>query len=252
MKSSTPKQIDQSESDYGGWSPKKRTVVSVAILIVLLVVVLGPVTNPIATEELTGPIGKLMAPVHQTMYLGHGYRFFAPDPGPSHLLVYKLHHPDGSITDHQFPDTQVNWPRLLYHRWFMLSETIFEEHVAQPDRESFARMQADMTKGIERFQNGGKTSVVQSLQRSRDRQQKIYDRSEQRIRELVQAVGAVLLSRSDATKVELFCRERIIPLPTDVIMGQKLNDPVGLSPPSKIGEVSAVELVESQTEKNLP
>ena len=252
MKLSTSKQVHQTESDYGGWSPEKRTFVSVAILIALFVVVLGPVTNPIATEELTGPIGKLMAPVHQTLYLGHGYRFFAPDPGPSHLLIYKLHHPDGSITDHQFPDTQVNWPRLLYHRWFMLSETIFEEHVAQPDRESFALMQADMTKGIERFQNGGKTAVVQSLQRSRDRQQKIYDRSDKRIRELVQAVGTVLLSRSDAIKVELFCRERIIPLPADVIMGQKLNDPVGLSPPSKIGEVTAAEIAGLQKEQDLP
>jgi hypothetical protein len=252
MKPTMPIPVDQAHPDFGGWSRQKRTSASMAIIVGLFVVIMGPVTNPIATEELTGPIGKLMAPVHQTFYLGHGYRFFAPDPSPSHLLVYKLHQPDGSITEHQFPDTQVNWPRLLYHRWFMLSETIYEEHVAQPDRESFARMQTDLAKGIERFQNAGKTDVVHSLQRSRDRQQKIYDRSDKRIRELVQAVGAVLLSRSKATKVELFCRERMIPLPADVIIGQKLNDPVGLSPPSKIGEVSAVELVESQKEQNLP
>ncbi len=80
------------------------------------------------------------------MYLSHGYSFFAPNPGPSHLLECEMKpnlkststtktpntgRPvvvDSRRTDSQdsrwrvFPDRKVDWPRLLYHRYFMLSE----------------------------------------------------------------------------------------------------------------------------------
>jgi hypothetical protein len=49
------------------------------------------------------------------MYLDHGYFFFAPNPGPSHLVGIR----DQSVL---FPDRKEQWPRLLYHRYFMLSE----------------------------------------------------------------------------------------------------------------------------------
>lgn len=61
-------------------------------------------------------------PYSQFTYLDHGYAFFAPDPGPSHLIEAELTAADGTKTQLRYPDRQAQWPRLLYHRHFMLSE----------------------------------------------------------------------------------------------------------------------------------
>ncbi len=221
------------------WSPRQKGLASALIVGVVFIIFMGPVTNPIATEELTGPIGRFLAPIHQALYLSHGYRFFAPDPGPSHLLVYRLHFPDGEVRERRFPDADKLSPRLRYHRWFMLSETLFAEHASQPVRQSFDQMQRDMAAQVERFSRGGQPALAAEVRKSAERQRKSYARAEQRIAELVRAVGQVLIAGTGAERVELFCQERMIPLPGDVALGLKLNDPGGLLPPIKIGDVLA-------------
>ncbi len=85
------------------------------------------------------------SPVAQTMlsatrwyidfgYLNHGYAFFAPDPGPSHLVHYKLEFEDGrKPIERTFPDLKRHFPRLLYHRHFMLAEQLNDSFtVPQP------------------------------------------------------------------------------------------------------------------------
>ena len=56
--------------------------------------------------------------------LANGYRFFAPEPGPSHLIRYEVTLPDGTRKEGFFPDRAHHQPRLLYHRYFMLSEFV--------------------------------------------------------------------------------------------------------------------------------
>jgi hypothetical protein len=56
------------------------------------------------------------------LYLNHGYAFFAPDPGPGHLIRYQLTDDAGRVSEGEFPSKKTNWPRLLYHRYFMLAE----------------------------------------------------------------------------------------------------------------------------------
>ena len=58
----------------------------------------------------------------QFAYLDHGYAFFAPDPGPSHYFQAAITDGEGKRSEHKFPDLDVQWPRLLYHRHFMLAE----------------------------------------------------------------------------------------------------------------------------------
>lgn len=69
----------------------------------------------------------------QFTYLDHGYAFFAPEPGPSHLIratVTPTEPGDGSEPGpnpvapivRNYPDLNDQWPRLLYHRHFMLAE----------------------------------------------------------------------------------------------------------------------------------
>ena len=64
----------------------------------------------------------------QFAYLDHGYAFFAPDPGPSHFIQAVITNPDGSRIEKKYPDLSEQWPRLLYHRHFMLAEFLNDVH----------------------------------------------------------------------------------------------------------------------------
>lgn len=73
---------------------------------------------------------RWMHPYIEALYLQHGYAFFAPDPGPSHLFKVKLEYADGRPTEElTFPDLKRHRPRLMYHRHFMLSERLVVGHV---------------------------------------------------------------------------------------------------------------------------
>jgi hypothetical protein len=57
----------------------------------------------------------------QLLYLNHGFHFFAPDPTGSSLIRCELEFPDKTTRTVQYPNRNI-WPRLLYHRHFMLTE----------------------------------------------------------------------------------------------------------------------------------
>jgi hypothetical protein len=57
----------------------------------------------------------------QILFLNHGYHYFAPEPGNSTLVAYVLEMPDGRRETGKIPNRGI-WPRLLYHRHFMLTE----------------------------------------------------------------------------------------------------------------------------------
>jgi hypothetical protein len=149
--------------------PWLRVVISILACLHLLAVFAEPFrfftqsgVKP-ASEE-AGRLRSTLAPYVEFMYLSHGYAFFAPNPGPSHLLECELkseptrnheaklpsldsihHYPASSSKQHTwlnapdrarvnlpaiaedsawriFPDRHIDRPRLLYHRYFMLSE----------------------------------------------------------------------------------------------------------------------------------
>ena len=113
-------------------SPVKRRLLSLFILFHITAVFIAPFTFASSPEPGVAPASplamflmKLFQPYIAVLYLDHGYAFFAPDPGPSHLfrahLEYDDERPDQVLT---FPDRRQQWPRLLYHRHFMLSERL--------------------------------------------------------------------------------------------------------------------------------
>jgi hypothetical protein len=71
-----------------------------------------------------------LRPYVSLLYLDHGYFFFAPNPGPSHLVQYRLDFDDGRppVTG-RFPDLARQRPRLMYHRHFMLAEALHTRFV---------------------------------------------------------------------------------------------------------------------------
>ena len=125
-------------------SARWRRLLSVVIGLHVLAVFIAPFTfatsaNPGMTRP--SPIASgLMAclqPYVDALFLQHGYAFFAPDPGPSHLYRIKLEFDDGRpVEELTFPDAKRHWPRLLYHRHFMLSERLIDGYmppVAPPE-----------------------------------------------------------------------------------------------------------------------
>ena len=65
--------------------------------------------------------------------MNHGYHFFAPEPGPSHLVRYEWRTEDGKTGEGVFPNLNVHRPRLLYHRHFMMSKFLNRLVVGEAD-----------------------------------------------------------------------------------------------------------------------
>src|SRR5262245_18493451 len=106
-----------------------RVGLSVLLLVHLAAVFTGPwavfSTQRPQREQflLAGDVQGLLLPYMGTARLANGYGFFAPEPGPSHPVRYELELADGRTIEGTFPNRQEEWPRLLYHRYFMLAET---------------------------------------------------------------------------------------------------------------------------------
>jgi len=108
----------------------------IGLLTAFLVHFLGVLSEPLRffsrSEVRTGPefawLGETMKPYSQWLYINHGYFFFAPNPGPGHLIQCSFAPPDGVVPTEEpsrkqmLPDRNEHWPRLLYHRYLMLSE----------------------------------------------------------------------------------------------------------------------------------
>jgi hypothetical protein len=54
--------------------------------------------------------------------MNRGHHFFAPSPPPGVLVRYELVNRDGKTIMGEFPNTKEYWPRLRYHRHFMLAD----------------------------------------------------------------------------------------------------------------------------------
>ena len=109
-------------------SRQLKWLLSVLLLFHLAAVVIPPFTFATRTGYESSPLAQLMMSVVQpysnALYLNHGYFFFAPSPGPSHLIEYDVPADDGSKETFRIPDRQSQWPRLFYHRHLMLAEWI--------------------------------------------------------------------------------------------------------------------------------
>ena len=218
------------------WSKAKRRVVSFCILAYLAVLFVGPLSNPVASPYLSGPVAKKISPVHRALFLGHGYRFFGPDPSPSHLLVYKGKRDDGSDFEGVFPDRNEQWPRLLYHRWFMLSETVFSENSSLPTPSQFKARMDSYEQRISQFQIANRLSLARELQSEREIENEQYEISRERVKLLGNAIAQEIMRRNDGAKVKLFVQIREIPLAEEVVSGLKLDDESLLSALLPIGQ----------------
>lgn len=83
---------------------------------------------------------RLTEPYSAVLFLNHGYHYFAPDPGSSTLIGYSMTRDGDTAISGRIPDPAI-FPRLLYHRYFMLAENIwaFPEPTQKAMLEAYAR-----------------------------------------------------------------------------------------------------------------
>ncbi len=113
----TPKAGQQPFTISARW----RAVISVLVCLHVAAVFSAPYALP-PTPAIATRMWEFFQPYLQACYLNHGYAFFSPDPGPSHLVRYELELSDGKTIEGIFPNLEEHQPRLLYHRHFMMSE----------------------------------------------------------------------------------------------------------------------------------
>lgn len=165
------------------WSRPTRFIASLAIVVYLAAVVVPPLAGPPPASGLARTLLQPLRPLVGSLHLGHGYRFFAPDPGPGHSIRWTATLVDGSERSGLIPDRTADWPRLLYHRRFMVSEKIA---AAMPPPEVPAEVRT---------------------------------RTKPDWQPLVKGVAAKLLTDHAATRVRLEMIEHYLPDPEEVITG---------------------------------
>jgi len=122
------------------WSRRAKILASVLIAWHVAAVFVGPWSMPGWASQLGASCGWLFHPYTQALALDNGYRFFAPEPGPSHLIRYDI---DGGRVRGEFPSRAEHWPRLWYHRHFMLTEFVNLLESASREENSPARKLAE-------------------------------------------------------------------------------------------------------------
>ncbi len=111
-------------------SAKWRLVISVLVTLHVIAFFIAPFTfasssGPGMASPAADTVMSAFRPYIDAVFLNHGYFFFAPNPGPSHLIRYRVEFSDERpAIEGVFPNLAEQQPRLLYHRHFMLSEQL--------------------------------------------------------------------------------------------------------------------------------
>ena len=223
------------------WNQGIRNLVSGLLVLYLMLVVLAPLSNPVASADLTGPVSRFSAPLLRAFNLNHGYRFFGPEPGPSHLVVCSVTQADGTKSEIRIPDASEMSPRLGYHRWFMLSERIFGEFDMTPDEAAFQEGQMRLAALSDELKREGKFAVADRVKRQRIREEEEYRRARKRIDSLVKSLANYVIEREAGVEIELKIQERALPTPLDLIRETPLDDPKFLTTLKVIGRFKKVD-----------
>lgn len=122
-------------------SRRAKLLVSGLLAFHLTAMLICPLATP-PSSRLFGSIWAKMQWYTEPLYMNHGYRFFAPDPGPSHLVRYEIELPNGETLEEEMPNLDRHWPRLLYHRHFMLTERVGNAPLESPAMQALIRSYA--------------------------------------------------------------------------------------------------------------
>jgi hypothetical protein len=184
------------EPGYRRLAAHWRVILSVVLLIHLTAVIAAPWSGPDGASPVASAVVRPFGPYLDAAYLGHGYRFFAPEPGPGHFIRYELELADGKSQAGTFPDLKTERPRLFYHRHFMLTEKL----------DGF-RLRGELP-----------ADAPSEAKQAWEAERNLFNT-------IARSYANHLLHESGARKVKLQLVEHNLPVPARVAEGQKLTDP---------------------------
>lgn len=206
-------------------SPSWRRVITAVLVFHLAAIFYAPLTLDGAYGELLRPL-EFLRKYTIVLYLDHGYRFFAPDPGPTHTLRFEHAARENEFVSVRLPDRQTTRPRLLYHRWFMLGESLAAEVAAT--LASFADYyanQAVLSADIAELQRMGRTREARQLMTIHRTNEIEFDRRWQMALTLSQAIKNHIAQKYPGETIRLYSRRQLIPRPYDVLGGKTAAHP---------------------------
>jgi hypothetical protein len=211
------------------WSPRKKSLISALLMVHLLAIFSAPFAGPPAPSIFANELARFFRPYLQAGYLFHGYRFFAPNPGASHLIEYEAILENGEITTGTFPDLKEHWPRLYYHRHFMISETLNSLEAFSPEAEmAFRADQVDVERRIEAIEQEGNRDLAAQLRAEQVIDQRQFANGAAQRSELLIGIANSIRTELKARIVRLYLVEHRIPSQVEVIRwrGQGRGDPL--------------------------
>ncbi len=199
-------------SSTRGWSRTARRVASAALLFHLAAVLYTPLTLGGGYPALLGP-WTWFRDYATLLFLDHGYRFFAPEPGPTHTL--KLVIGRGELTRSiRLPDRDGVWPRLLYHRWFMLGESLSSAaDAAVAGAPQFREAQRELSAEIDAARDRAVPVNVRELEEALSENAQQFTRHQQVLRLLVEGLKSLAAQRYQAPEARIVSCRRLIPTP---------------------------------------
>lgn len=246
------------------WSPRTKLILSGLAVVHLLAVFAAPWSMPQPSSQLARVVNEGFSPWTHALYMRHGYRFFAPDPGPSHLILYEVTTEDGRTVEGRFPDRNQHRPRLLYHRFFMISEHfwglgISQTITAQQETEELQRaatylrdngmnLPADWILGnlpqadpqpptdeqiraiVEDLKRRGNHHAARTAERDLIEQRRGMERTQRHRQVWLAGMANYLKSTHNGTSVRIWIQEHLIPTYDHVLDGGELTDPRNYGP----------------------
>lgn len=206
------------------WSPRRKQIISVLLLLHCIAIFAAPMAGPPPASELSRYVASWFEPYLHGAYFNHGYRFFAPNPGPSHLVRYEVTLADGSTESHRFPSTDEQWPRLFYHRHFMVAERV-NQLVSMPTAEEWALEMRDQRALADELMRAGHANLAREIEVEMSRRQTGYGEQLELRDKLLEGIGQYFLKFHDARSIKVFSVRHPLPSQLDVRAGAKLDAP---------------------------
>jgi hypothetical protein len=196
-----------------------RRGISLLVTAHLIIVVAVPLAMVRPASPLARAITSVTRPYIEMTQASHGYSFFAPRVGPSHLLEYgykKQGQPEPKTQ--LVPDIKKLWPRLRYHRHFMLAEKLMANYEPRVEDQPEEIPAAGVPQS--------KWEAERAKFERQLREEEFKSRKEQRAmyQALARSYAQHLLAGSDADEVELWLKRHIIPSPLFVAAGVGLEE----------------------------
>lgn len=115
-----------------------KVVASIFIAFHVVAIFVAPASVP-PTSPLLDSTWSVCSPYLHATNLNNGYHFFAPEPGVCTLVEFVGKTEDGQLKHGVMPDKQRMRPRLLYHRYFMLTEFLGSNAYDQSNKSKIVR-----------------------------------------------------------------------------------------------------------------